>query len=99
MLQEVHILEENLDTGFHDSSIKVESSPVKPNGRAPQDTERSEACFCIFILYYHFMTMIPFQGEMDQMRKRMTEMEMKHARTVHDVRPSLSAPQRRIDDF
>jgi len=83
--QEVHVLEDNLDSSSReevasterdkwpsqlaDQSVRFEVSMFR--GAAPLDLHST-------------------QNELDQMRKRLGEAEMKHARTVHGVRLIIS---------
>lgn len=86
-------MEDNLDNSFREanSTADPKSSPVKLDKYAPQLTEqnsRFEASFLRLISQVVMLTIWYMQAEMDQMRKRLNEVEMKHARVVHDVSPS-----------
>ncbi|KAF8813595.1 hypothetical protein BYT27DRAFT_7083346 [Phlegmacium glaucopus] len=76
--QEVRVLEENLDNSLKEEMSALEN-PSTPNtgnedGRQRNSKERN----------------VQLEGELEQMRKRSNEAEIKHARVVHDLNKEIS---------
>ena len=79
--QEVHILEDNLDNSLREGPTGTERDKW-PLQLADQNVRFEVRVFLRPRSPYLYST----QNELDQMRKRLGEAEMKHARTVHGVR-------------
>jgi hypothetical protein len=79
--QEVHILEDNLDNSLREGATGTERDKW-PSQLADQNVRFEVRVFLHATSPYPH----PNQNELDQMRKRLGEAEIKHARTVHGVR-------------
>lgn len=81
--QEVHILEDNLDSGSREGAAGTDHERDKWPSQLADQTVRFEVSE-----FLGAMSLDPhsMQNELDQMRKRLGEAEMKHARMVHGVR-------------
>jgi len=83
--QEVHILEDNLDSSSREEGAGTEKDKW-PSQLADQSVRFEVGVF----LSATPPDLHSTQNELDQMRKRLGEAEMKHARTVHGVRVIIS---------
>ncbi|KAF8161019.1 hypothetical protein B0H34DRAFT_362735 [Crassisporium funariophilum] len=74
-LQEVHLLEENLDNSLREEGSDGPIADLdESNGLQRKAKEQN----------------VRLENELEQMRKRITELEMKHARAIHDLNKELS---------
>ena len=81
--QEVHILEDNLDNSFREGATGTGNERDKWPSQLADQTVRFEVSV---FLGATSLDLHSTQNELDQMRKRLGEAEMKHARMVHGVR-------------
>ena len=79
--QEVHILEDNLDNSLREGATDPERDKW-PSQLVDQNVRFEVRVF----LHATSPYLHPTQNELDQMRKRLGEAEIKHACTVHGVR-------------
>lgn len=83
--QEVHILEDNLESSSREGATGTEKDKW-PSQLADQSVRFEVSIF----LGGTSPDLHSTQNELDQMRKRLGEAEMKHARMVHGVRMIIS---------
>ncbi|CAA7259296.1 unnamed protein product [Cyclocybe aegerita] len=75
--QEVRILEDNLDDSIHLGASTMDSPPSNSNEVDGQHRKMKEQTSRL-------------ESELEQMRKRLNEAEMKHARATHDLNKEIS---------
>lgn len=80
-----------------DTGSEAEADNVTMQKSMKDLKAKYEVCQSTQILFHHIEDIV--QAEIEQLRRTMSETEMKNARTVHDVRLILTLAKRDFADF